>query len=193
MEDKLKKKRVLIWGSVISCFLLITYVFYVDQYSNEGILKNVIDRDGYTLKKLKDDVAVELFIEPEWIPFHTNVEQKMDIILAENDNTNIHLVEVWNRGNDIYFSFDTTYNLDYNRGKFLYNVLFNEDGSFTHSSSSHVFTLYTKDGVPIEWGQSGVGPNSAFGVAVDDSNYDLIKNGFYIKYSGFYLYEYEKN
>lgn len=113
-------------------------------------------------------------------------------ILTKN-NTNILLGTVLNRGNDIYFSLDTTYNLKYNKGNFMYNGIFNEDGSFTTNGSFEDFYIYNNKGEKVDIGQSGQGPNSSFGFAIEPENYDLIKDGFYAKYSGFYLYEYKKN
>lgn len=189
MEKRMVYSRIIILG----CFLLLGFLFYNSKYSNEGILKNVTERKGYTLSQMENKEMVELYIKPEWIPYNNKKEQKFDIKLAEKHNTNIILVQVWNRGEDIYFSFDTTYNLNFYNGNFMYNGIFNEDGTFTSGGLYDDFYLYNKNGENIDLGQSGRGPNSAFGFAVEPKNYDLIKDGFYIEYKGFYLYKYSKN
>ncbi|MFS0690703.1 hypothetical protein AB1K89_15820 [Sporosarcina sp. 179-K 8C2 HS] len=186
------KKKVFLGVIFLGYLLLVGLLFYNETYSNKGILKNVSDRNGYALNQINDNEMVELYIKPEWIPFNTNAEKSYDTVLAEKYNTNIVLVQIWNREIDIFFSFDTTYNLDYNNGSFMYNGIFNEDGTFTSSMSHNDFYLYNNDGVEIGVGQSGRGPNSAFGFAIEPENYDLIRDGFYIQYSGFYLYEYSK-
>jgi len=168
-------------------------LFYNGNYSNNGIFKNVTQRDGYTLNLIKNDEIVEFFVKPEWIPLNSEKETKFDIELLHKDNTNIFLDKVWNRGNDIYFNFDTTYNMKYDKGSFMYNGIFNEDGTFTTNGSNNDYYLYNKDGEKVGVGQTGQGPNSSFGFAISSENYNLIRDGFYVEYSGFYIYEYYKN
>lgn len=175
------------------CCVLLGYLYYKETYSDEGILDNVVERDGYTLNLIKSNETVEFYIKPEWIPFDSNKEKKFDIELTNKDNTNIILDEVSNRGSDIYFNFDTTYNMIYKEGTFLYNGIFNDDGTFTTNGSYNDFYLYNKKGEQIGVGQTGYGPNSSFGLAISPENYNLIRDGFYVKYSGFYRYEYYKN
>ncbi|QFF99944.1 hypothetical protein PB01_14555 [Psychrobacillus glaciei] len=189
----MKRRKVFSGIIILGSFLLLGYLFYNGKYSNEGILKNVTARKGYTLNQMENKEMVELYIKPEWIPYNNNRKQSFDIKLAEKHNTNIILVQVWNRGDDIYFSFDTTYNLNYKNGTFMYNGIFNEDGTFTSGGSHNDFYLFNKNGEEIDVGQSGRGPNSAFGFAIEPKNYDLIKDGFYVEYRGFYLYNYVKN
>ncbi|SOC27543.1 hypothetical protein SAMN05880501_12312 [Ureibacillus xyleni] len=177
---------------ILGCFLLLGYIFYVGKYSNEGILKNVIERDGYDLHQMANKETIKLFIKPEWIPFTNEKEQNFELKLTEKHNTNILLVQVWNRGEDIYFSFDTSYNLNYSKGTFLYNGIFNEDGTFSTSGSFNDYNVYNQKGEKCVVGQNSQGPNSAFGFAIEPENYDVIKDGFFVEYSGFYLYEYSK-
>ncbi|WP_432361919.1 hypothetical protein [Sporosarcina sp. UB5] len=186
------KKKLFSGIIFLGCLLLLGVGFYRGDYLNKGILNNVTERNGYVLNKINDNEMVELYIEPEWIPFNTKNEKNYNTKLAEKHNTNIILKQVWNRGTDLYFSFDTTYNLNYSSGSFMYNGIFNEDGTFTSSMSVNDFYLVNNDGVEIGVGQRGRGPNSAFGFAIKPENYDLIKDGFYIQYSGFYVYEYSK-
>lgn len=187
-------KRI-IFSSIIliGCFLLLGYLFYNEKYSNDGILENITERDGYTLNLIKNDETIEFYIKPEWIPLDDNREKKYDIELAKKNSTKIMLVQIWNRGDDIVFSFDTTYDLNYKNGSFMYNGIFNEDGTFTTNGSHNEYYLYNNNDEKIDVGQTGQGPNSSFGFAINSESYDLIRDGFHVKYSGFYTYEYHKN
>ncbi|ART77142.1 hypothetical protein B4U37_14270 [Sutcliffiella horikoshii] len=75
----------------------------------------------------------------------------------------------------------------------MYNGIFNEDGTFTTNGSYKDYYLYNKDGEKISVDQTGQGPNSSFGFAISSENYNLIKDGFYVEYSGFFIYEYYMN
>jgi hypothetical protein len=83
--------------------------------------------------------------------------------------------------------------MNYNNGSFMYNSIFNEDGTFTTKGSYNDYNLYNNNDEKIDVGQTGQGPNSSFGFAINPESYDLIREGFYVKYSGFYFYEYYKN
>ncbi|MGO4888031.1 hypothetical protein ACJ2A9_09760 [Anaerobacillus sp. MEB173] len=186
-------KRMFFSLILVGCLVLIAYLFFNYNYSNEAILGKVTDRNGYTLNQVKTPVTVELFIQPGWIPLNSNEKKEINIKLKEDNNTMIILKSVWNRGTDIYFSFTTTYNLNRNNGNFLYNGIFNKDGTFTSFGSSNDFYLYNNKNEKIEVGQTGRGPKSDFSFGITSDNYSLLEDGFYVKYYGFILYDYSKN
>ena len=188
------KKRIYLSILILTFCVLWGYFFFYKNYSNAGVFKNVTERDGYTLNLIKDKEAVEFYIKPEWILVNGASEKKYAMELTSKNNTNIILDTVLNRENDIYFSFETTYNMNYHKGSFMYNMIFNENGSFTSYSSHTDFYFYNNNNEIIDVGhQTGRGPGSSFGFAIDSEDYDLIKDGFYVNYSGFNLYEYYKN
>lgn len=118
------KKRVpLIVISIIA--LLFVYKYYTSNYTNEGIINNVIDKDGYSLSLETEQSPLEMFIKPEWIAFNQDERKELKVKLLELNNTDIWLEHVWNRGSDIYFSITTSFNMNYNAGEFLYNGKWN--------------------------------------------------------------------
>jgi hypothetical protein len=169
------------------------FLYYRSHYTNTAILKNSTSRKGYSLNISKEAVDIELFIKPEWIPFDSNKRKNLNLKLNERNNSNIILAQVWNRGNDIYFSFDTSYSLDYYKGEFLYNGIFNQDGTFSWNSNLDALSVYESLNHPIKIGQTGLGPNSAFSFGIEPEQYDRIRGGFYVKYSGMTLYRYSLN
>lgn len=186
----MKRKTALIL--MVFAVVVIGYQYYYSNYTDTGIFDNVIKRQGYTLKQIKKPVSVELFIKPEWIPFKSDEQKKLTIKLIEKNSTNVFVDNVLNRGNDIYFNFHTTFNMKHNNGEFLYNGVFNDDGTFTTYGSPYDFILYDKNGNKIDVGQTGDGPNADFSFGVNPENQELLRDGFYVKYSGFILYEYSK-
>ncbi|NHM30817.1 hypothetical protein [Neobacillus terrae] len=187
-----KQKAAFLVILLVAAFLL-GYSYFKNYYSSEGILEKVIIHDGYTLHQIKKPVTVEVYIKPEWIPFKNGKEKEVNIKLKEKNNTNIFLKDVINRKNDLYFSFTTTFNMSSNKGSFLYNEIFHEDGSFTDNLSPNDYYLYNNNHQKIEVGQVGQGPDSDFFFGITPDNYNLIKEGFYVKYSGFHLYKYSKD
>ncbi|WP_166243054.1 hypothetical protein [Paenibacillus turpanensis] len=93
--------------------------------------------------------------------------------------------------NDIYFSFHTTFrDMNYSEGTLLYNMVINDDGTFTTVGSYKDFQLTDLEGNDIRIGQIGIGPGSDFSFGIDPSEYEKIKNGFHVRYSGMFLYHY---
>ncbi|WP_331701009.1 hypothetical protein [Paenibacillus sp. IITD108] len=189
-KESLMKKRPLYIALLMLVLFYAGYVSY-EYFSDNRILSNVLKRDHYTITK-KDNIKIDLAIKPEWIPFDTEEPQELNIKIAETHNTNILLQQVWNRGNDIYFSFHTTYNLDFYNGSFLYNMLINDDGTYTSRGSYNDLRLTDLQGNAIQLGQTGAGPGSDFSFGIEPGEYEKIKNGFNVSYSGLILYEYSR-
>ncbi|NOU98619.1 hypothetical protein GC097_01075 [Paenibacillus sp. LMG 31457] len=73
----------------------------------------------------------------------------------------------------------------------MYNGIFNEDGTFSTPSPGEI-TIYDKDRNKIPLGQHGYGPGADFSFGIQPQDQKLIQNGFYIKYTGYILYNYSK-
>lgn len=173
-----KPKRIVLFCLTSIVVLIFAYKYYGSNYTNEGILNNVIDKDGYSLSLETEEIPLELFIKPEWIAFYQDERKELKVKLIELHNTTIWLDNVWNRGNDIYFSFTTSFNMNYKAGKFLYNGIFNTDGTFTSPSGD--VKLYDKDMNEFTVGQIGFGPEAAFSFGIQPEEQKLISEGFYV-------------
>ncbi|GIO91063.1 hypothetical protein [Paenibacillus lactis] len=185
-----KRKNIVLVLLILSVIVILIYRSYTINFTNEGIINKVIDRDGYSLSLETKQIPVEIFIKPEWIAFNLDERKELKIPLLEMHNTNILLDNVWNRGNDIYFSFTTTFHMKYKAGKLLYNGFLNEDGTFT--SPAGELKLYDQNMNEFPVGQIGTGPGSSFSFGIQPEEQKLISEGFYVMYSGFNLYNYYK-
>ncbi|QUH29616.1 hypothetical protein [Vallitalea guaymasensis] len=185
----MKKK---IFGGIILCLLLaFGYKYYCYNYSNEGILENVINRNGYILNKINEPVSIKLFVKPEWIPYNSIKEVDLGEKLLELHSTDIILNNIKNTGNNIDFSFQTKYSLKFNSGTFIYNGILNENGTCTLITTYKNLILYDKNKKQIQLGQCGSN-SKGFSFSIIPENYKYIEEGFYVEYSGFILYEYIK-
>lgn len=186
------KNKVLLIIFLTSILIYLGYDQYTAFYSDKGILNHVIQRDGYSLALKSERLPIEIFIKPEWIAFGPDERKELKIKVFETNHTSIYLDQVWNRGNDIYFSLHTTFEMNAAGGDFLYNGIFNEDGTFTTLNFDDI-VLYDTNKDNIGVGQTGNGPNADFSFGIEPQNQKLIQEGFYVKYSGFNLYEYAKH
>ncbi len=186
-------KKKISFAVIVSVFiLLLSYQYYNANYSNHGILGKVQNRNGYILTQVQNPISLRFFIKPEWIPYTSDQKLLLNEQLLNVNSTNIVLDNVWNRGNDIYFSFRTTYDLNYQGGEFIYNGIFNEDGSFSWNSRIDGIVLYDVNGTRVSMGQTGTGPESDFSFGIEPEDYAMIKDGFYVEYNDFILYQYTR-
>lgn len=176
---------------VIVLFIIVSYRYYTNNFTNSGILKKVTNQDGYSLSIQRKQIPIEIFVKPNWIPFHQKERKDLNKTLLEKHSTNIVLDNTWNRGNDIYFSFHATFDMHYRKGEFLYNGVFNDDGSITSPSIGKI-TLFDKERNSFPTGQIGYGPGADFSFGVQPKDQKFIKDGFYVKYTGYILYNYSK-
>lgn len=184
------KKIFIITSLILVLSLVVFYSYYTGDSSSDNILNNIINRKGYSLELVTEQVPIKIFIKPEWIAWGQKERKELNIKTLELQNTNIILDNVWNRGNDIYFSFSTSFNINKKGGEFLYNGYFNDEGNFTNPSGS--IELFDINGNQISVGQTGTGPEAAFSFGIRPEEQKFINEGFYVEYNGYNLYEYSK-
>ncbi|WP_308635717.1 hypothetical protein [Paenibacillus silvisoli] len=188
----MKKMAVFI---AIAALMVLGFFLFNRDHAELQTQEKILDANGYVVKPLKDVQPIEIFIKPEWIPFKSGERLKLDLKLMESDQTSIYLREVWNRGefaHDIYFSFQTRYKLNQDKGAFISNYSYNPDGTISRGHQHSDFHLYDSNKNEIMVDETGAGPGSDFSFGVDEGQFKAIKDGFYIKYTGMHLYEYSK-
>ncbi len=161
------------------------------SFSKEGIYERVLDRKGYKVYLLKDNITFKGLIKPEWIPKTANDERLVNKKVAETEGLDVILDKVNHRGDDIYFSFIIHPDISYKQGKFLSTSVIDDVEGVNQGMglSIHIYN----DTQNIEHGQWGIGPldRISFGINIDD--FEQIQNGFNFEYTGFYLYGYHKS
>lgn len=179
-------------SAVLIVVLLLSFVYYANQFRSEEINTKIIERDGYHVQLVKPRESIEVFVKPEWIPWGEGerIEPRQQLLSASN--TVISLDNTWNRGNDMYFSFHTEFRLPRKHGSFLYNYILQEDGSVLSDMQPDDYTLYDLHHQVIPIGQTGIGPGADFSFGIEPQYQQRLKDGFWVKYSGFTLYEYSK-
>jgi len=172
-------------------FIMAGVFIYNENFSEDAVKERIINQEGYIIKLQKESVPTEFFIKPEWISFTSEEPQTIDQVVFKDDQTNVVLMEVWNRGNDIYFSFGSEYKLDRQSGDLLVNYIISPDG-FSSTSGMNDVLLFDVNHNEIPHGQWGSGPAEQFGFGVNPEQYDAIKEGFFVQYYLYNKYSYKK-
>lgn len=172
----IKSKKIVFIIVTLIITLIFGYRYCTSNYTNEGIINNIIGRDGYSLSLESEQIPLEIFIKPEWIAFNQDERKELKVKVLELYNTDIWLDNVWNRGNDIYFSFTTSFNMNYKAGEFIYNGFFNTNGTFTTPSGE--VKLYDKNLNEFSVGQTGTGPGASFSFGVQPEDQKKLEKDF---------------
>ncbi len=184
------KRKVAIVFVFIGVYILgfITYNLF---NTDKAIFNRVINANGYTFQHIGTIDSLEYFIKPEWIPSEKDKKIRVNEKLIESHNTTVVLDEVWNRGEDISFSFHLTFNMNQKEGEFLNTYISNVDGSST-SGSTHLM-LYDIQHNEIVTDGAGEGPGPFFSFDINKEKLDFIRDGFHVVHNGLQLHEYSKN
>ncbi|GIO52079.1 hypothetical protein [Paenibacillus cineris] len=183
-----RKRTVMIIAVII--VILVGYRIYALNYTDEGIMDHVFRHKGYAVDLVKEQVPVKIFVKPEWIAFGQDERKDLKVEVLDLNHTRILLDNVWNRGNDIYFSFEAFPGWEHRSGEFMYNGKLNPDGSV--SLQGPHLRLTDMNGHEIPVGQCGEGPRISFSFGINPEDYHLIRDGFYVEYSDFNVYRYAK-
>lgn len=177
------KKKILFVVLFLS-FIIILYGYIHNNYSNNGILNNVKKGKKYEVT-LVQEIPIELFIKPEWIPLNSDAEIKDKVILELYESTIVLNVT---KSNKLFFEFKIKQDMNYNGGEFVDTAILHEDNNATVISP--VLILTNKNNKLIDVGY-GFG-NSGFGFDIEPENYKDIEEGFYVDYEYVYLHSYVK-
>ncbi|WP_152400660.1 hypothetical protein [Paenibacillus cellulositrophicus] len=184
-----ERKRTVV---IIAVIIVIVggYRIYALNYSDEGIMDHVIGHKGYAVNLVKEQVPVKIFVKSEWIAFGQDERKELKVEVLEMNHTRILLNDVLNRGNDIYFSFEAFPGWEHRSGEFMYNGEVNPDGSVSLQGPHLRLTGMNGHEIPV--GQCGEGPGISFSFGINQEDYHLIREGFYVEYSDFNVYRYAK-
>lgn len=184
-------KRKFVFVIVLTGVYILGFLTYNFFNTDKAIFNRVISMNGYTIQHNGKTDPLEYFIKPEWIPSKQGEKLSVNERLIELHNTSIVIDEVWNRGNNISFSFHLMFDMNHNGGEFLNTYISNEDGTSTSGSSQ--IMIYDKQQKEIASNGTGVGPGPSFSFNINKENLDLIRDGIHVVHSGLQLHEYSKN
>ena len=89
-------------GTVLVVMLIVAYWLY--QNRSEAVYERIIQQDGYTLSLVKEGIAAEFFLKPEWIPEQDGEEIQLNLVIEKKFETEIVLEKIGKRKNDFYLS-----------------------------------------------------------------------------------------
>ena len=183
-----RRKKIFFVG--VACIAVMGIMYYF-IFSSNAILKNVSQQRGYTVEGSQEAVPIEMFIEPQMYNIKEGTEKKVNQVIHQQNNTLIILESVIFREDSLSFNFTTDYDLSLVEGDFLYNLIFNSNGSFTTIGGVwNEYKAKTLRNEQLEVRETGRGPNSDFSFSLYKPQLELLNEGFTIQYNGMYLYKY---
>lgn len=173
--------------------ILFTAVQLIQLYHNRSsaVYQRIINHNGYSLSLVKESVAVEFFLKPEWIPKEIG-ETKLNLVVAKKFDSDIVLEKVGKREKDIYIQLNVVPHPNPKSGQILNIALITNDSFINTNGPEWQITDTTgKDLLGGTYG-GGEGPGNAISVDIPDTELSKFTQGAHVRFSGFYLYGYTK-
>jgi hypothetical protein len=175
--------------------LLISSQWIYSYYNDEAVLNRIVNEKGFLVSLKEERVAIEFYLDPQWIPLEINEGKYLNVVIAQLNDTKVILEKIVRRETEFYISLYAKSNINRKAGEFLYLLKINEDGTFTSSTYIDEWKIYDQGGnnllKELSFG-TGKGPDTSASIFLDNEYLDMFKEGVYINYSGFHLYEYKK-
>ncbi|MEF3305713.1 hypothetical protein [Paenibacillus sp. GYB003] len=179
------------FGIVLVVILIVANWLY--QNRSEAVYERITNQDGYTLSLVKEGVAAEFFLKPEWIPNRDGEEKRLNLVIEEKFDTKIVLEKVAKREKDFYIQLNTIPHPNRASGQLLSTSLI-AGGSFTSTGSFTKWQVTDAAGRDLLGGSFGTGdgPGNVSSLFINDADRGKFEQGANVRFSGYYLYGYRQ-
>lgn len=174
---------------ILLAFILLTAFWFIHNRS-EAIYNRIIHEDGYDLSLVKEGISAEFFMKPEWIPEREGEENRLNLVISKQGDTDIVLEKVAKREKDFYIQLNLAPHPNRRSGQLLSTSII-ENGTFS-TGNRHGWQLTDLEGTEMLKGQfgTGCGPGNLSNIFIDDTFRDKFADGAHVRFSGYYLYGY---
>lgn len=186
----MKRWRAVAGAALIVLLLAGAWLYY---YRSEAVYERIVNRDGYSVSLIKEQVSTEFYLKPEWIPERDGEENELNLVLEEKFGTRIILERVGKREDDFFIQLDAVPNPNVGSGQLLLTDYINADGSFSSGDFGN-WVVTDSEGKDILGGSygAGSGPSNQSAIFIDDSYRERFEQGAYVRFSGYNLYGYRQ-
>ncbi|WP_208403399.1 hypothetical protein [Paenibacillus sp. BK720] len=165
----------------------------IQLYHNRSsaVYQRIINQEGYSLSLVKEGVAVEFFLKPEWIPKEVG-ETKLNLVVERKFDSDIILEKVGKSQKHFYIQLNVVPHPNRSSGQLL-NISHITNDSFINSNGPEwqITDTTGKDLLGGTYG-GGEGPGNAISVDIPETELSKFAQGAHVRFSGFYLYGYAK-
>ncbi|CAM3796445.1 hypothetical protein [Marinicrinis lubricantis] len=177
-------------GLAAALLILVGAWFY--EHRSEALYDRIIHQQGYEISLIQEQVAVEFFLQPEWIPDERDEETILHLTVEEMHDTKIILEKVRREGNQFYIELDANPSPNRISGQLLTTSYVNSDGSYSTSNFNDRWIIMDHEKKKIDFDGYGMGdgPGNLSSFSFDDRYLEQIDQGAYIRFSGYNLYGY---
>ena len=184
------------WKAAVGLLLvvLLSAGAWIYHHRSEAVYERILQQDGYTLTLIKEQIATEFFLKPEWIPEKTGEEKRLNVVIGEKFATKIVLEKVGKRERDFYIQLNAMPYPDRRSGQFLTTTLVHPNGSYStpgHLDRWVVTDPAGQDILNMNY-SSGDGPGNLSMLFIDDTHLEKLEQGAHVRFSGYNLYGYRQ-
>lgn len=183
------------WRIAAGLVLVVLWITaaWIFQNRSEQLYQRIIQQEGYTLFHVKEGIAVEFSLQPEWIPDQNGEEKLLNLVLEKKFDTEIVLEKVAKRETDFYMQLNLVQHPNRTSGQLLLTSIMS-DASVVSASSHMGWQVHDAAGNDVlgESYSTGEGPGNIAIVFIDDAKRGMFAQGGHVRYSGYHLYGYEQ-
>ncbi len=172
--------------------MLAGFWFYANRSS--AVYERIMNKDGYEVHMLLEQISTEFDVQPEWIPKQDGEETKLNLVIANQYDTDIVLESISRWDRNIVVNIQGKHKLDRHSGQFLSNTVFNPDGSYSFTNGEKRWSVTSPAGEDLlkERYGNGDGPGDQSSISIDIKYLDQMKEGFHVRFSGYNAYHYRQ-
>jgi hypothetical protein len=177
----------------ILAFILVFGILYAASWlyhnRSEAVYQRIINQNGYSLALVKEGIAVDFFLKPEWIPEEVG-ETPLNLVIAKKFDSDIVLEKVGKRDNDFYIQLNVVPHPSRTSGQLLNTSLITNNGFTTTTGFKWKITDAAGTDLLKDQYGAGEGPGNFSDIFIDDAYREKFKDGVNVQYAGYYLYGY---
>ncbi|MFF2480737.1 hypothetical protein [Paenibacillus sp. NPDC058071] len=182
------------WKFLLPIVLAVILLTGSWMYHNrsDAVYDRIINKNGYALSLVKEQVAVEFTLKPEWLPKKDGEENRLKLVIAEKFGTQIILDSIIKNANELHIELNAVSHPDRESGQLLTAFYINPNGSFTTNSDFNRWSITDSAGRDLLGGQFGMGdgPGNLTGISIESSQLHKFEQDVLVRFSGYNLYSY---
>lgn len=185
-------KKIILQISILALLLsILCTASWLYHNRSEAVYDRIINQKGYSLSLVKAEMSVDFFLKPEWIPKEIG-ETKLDLVIAKKFDSDIMLEKIVRRDTEFYIQLNVVPHPGRTSGQLLSISHLTNDPFTGTGNPKWIITDATGEDLLGGTYGAGEGPGNLTSVSINETELDKFSQGANVRFSGFYLYGYQK-
>lgn len=188
------------WKLTLGCLLVVVIgvaAWASSMNRDEAVYSRIIDRQGYEVSLIQENVSTSFAVKPEWVPETIGEVNELNLVIEKKFNSTIVLESIGRRENDVYINLNAIPSTARNSGHLLTTSIIHSNGTYSTASGAPEgkWQISNESGKTITMSQYGTGdgPGNLSSIIINDEDDSLFDHDLNILFTGYNLYGYQYN